>query len=612
MPVNTHQTSFVAGELDPTMFGRDNLASYANAAAKIRNCYVRPQGSVPRREGMQYIDTVTNSDVSRSISFEFNTVQVYLIVLTPGEMKVYKNDVLVCTLATSPIDALTANMLVDINWVQSADTLILVHYDLQPIKITRTSDTAWTAVSISFTNVSTFDYGTGAEPMISAARGWARSVAFKYGRFWLGGLGSRPQTLIGSKTGDYFNLDAGTGQDNEAIYITLDDDRVNTIVNIFPGRALQIFTTGGEFAIDQGSLNNPVTPGNMPGQLKKATLHGCNAARPVSVDGSTLFVEANGSVVREFVYNDVESSYNAPNISLLASHLVVNPTRIALRQATRNLAADYVFMVNSDGTLAVLNVLRSESLLAWSLFTTDGFYEDLAVVGSSIYFIVRRVINGNNVRFIEKFNWDLKLDAAKVVEASVVVTGRTEYDYSEGERVQRLGSNYIELALDAVGVVETLSSETEWTGFDYLEGMVVKVFGDNYMLDNAVVNHGALVSSEVVQSVEVGLSFLAKVELLPVSISIAGRTWVGEYKRLAWVNIRLINSRGVVVEQVNGTVYKSAWRQFGASVLNTAVKLFSGWKKVYCSGYNRDTALTITQDDPLEFHLQSVVLGIGV
>lgn len=585
MAINTHQTAFVSGELDPTMWGRESLTPYANGAEKIRNCYVRPQGSVPRREGLQFIDRVSQNARGRTISFEFNTVQVYLIVLTPGELKVYKNDTLVCTVNSTPISGLTANILETINWTQSADTLILFHPTIQPIKVTRTSDSNWTANKITFANVLTFDFGSGLEPMVSDARGWFRSAAFKYGRLWLGGLGSRPQTLIGSKVGDYFNLDSGTGLDDEAIYITLDDDRVNSIVNLFPGRALQIFTTGGEFAI-QTTLDDPVTPGKIPNQLKKATLHGCNLARPVSVDGSTLFVEGSGAVVRQFVYNDVESSYNAPNISLLASHLVVKPERMARRQATPGLAADYVFMVNGDGTLAVLNVLRDESLLAWSLFDTQGYFEDVAVVGQEVYFLVLRQVAGNWVRFVEKFNAQLKTDAAVSVSSSVQVQGPPW--------------------------VTLTSPQTAWSGFAHLNGMTVKVFGDDYLLNDTVVSNGTLTSSESVQALEVGLPFLAYVELLPAVIAIGLRTWAGEYKRLAWVNMRIINSRGVVVRQKNGKTYKSAWRQFGAAVLNVPVSLFTGWKKVFLGGSDRETTVVITQDDPLEFHLQAVVLGVGV
>jgi hypothetical protein len=252
MLVKTHQTGFSSGELSPEMFDREDLPSYEKGAAAIRNAYVLPQGGCKRREGLEFIDRITDDAKERKISFEFNTEQIYLLVFTPGEMKVYKDDVLQAVVKGSPISNLTVAILNELNWTQSADTLILVHPDIQPIKITRSSHTAWTATLLTFTNIPTYDFGSGAEAVFSSTRGWPRSIAFLGSRTWLGGLKSRPQTILASKVGDFFDLNNGTGLDDEGINVTIDDDRVNAIQNIFPGHTLQIFTTGGEFYIQGG------------------------------------------------------------------------------------------------------------------------------------------------------------------------------------------------------------------------------------------------------------------------------------------------------------------------------------------------------------------------
>jgi hypothetical protein len=44
-------------------------------------------------------------------------------------------------------------MVDDMCWTQSADTLIVVHPDLQPLRITRTTDSAWTATAITFDSI---------------------------------------------------------------------------------------------------------------------------------------------------------------------------------------------------------------------------------------------------------------------------------------------------------------------------------------------------------------------------------------------------------------------------------------------------------------------------
>jgi hypothetical protein len=55
------------------------------------------------------------------------------------------NSYLTTTIGSSIVD--------DMCWTQSADTLIVVHPDLQPVRITRTSDTAWTATTITFDSI---------------------------------------------------------------------------------------------------------------------------------------------------------------------------------------------------------------------------------------------------------------------------------------------------------------------------------------------------------------------------------------------------------------------------------------------------------------------------
>lgn len=585
MAIRKHQAAFVSGELTPYLHARENKEIYEQGLKEARNVYITPQGGAIRREGLAMIARLPNDVRGRLVSFEFNTEQVYLTCFTPGRMDVFRGENRVATIADASVSGITASVLESMNWTQSADTLIVVHEDLSPLRITRTSHTAWAVSSATFSNIPTHDFGAGAEAVMSVTRGWPRSAAFKYGRLWLGGVKSRPQSIFGSKSGDFFNLNVGTGLDSDAIYITIDDDRVNAIRNLFPGRVLQIFTKGGEFYI-QGELDDPITPGKIAQQLKKGTFHGSGAARPESVDGSTVFVEESGHAVRQFVYADNEKSYNATNLSLLSPHLVRNPQRMAVRRATDVYPSDYLYLVNADGTMAVLNVLRNEGLLAWALFETDGRFEDVAVVGQDVYVIVQRSINGAHMRFIEKLDVTHKLDCSVKVLSSATPLG-------------------------VPGVVVN-SARTEWHGFDHLEGAEVKVLGDDYVLEDTVVTGGAVISSEAVRVMEAGLPFLARVALLPPAIVIAGQSWAGDYKRLVWVRPHLLESRGVVIRLGGGKVFKPSWRQFGEAVLDRPAELFTGFKEVYLEGHEREPEVIITQEDPLEFHLLGVALGIGV
>jgi hypothetical protein len=82
----------------------------------------------------------------RLIAFEFNTEQVYLLVFSDQRVDVYREGSRVADFETP----WTLDQLGQINWTQSADTLLVVHPDVPPKKITRTSESAWDLIDCRF------------------------------------------------------------------------------------------------------------------------------------------------------------------------------------------------------------------------------------------------------------------------------------------------------------------------------------------------------------------------------------------------------------------------------------------------------------------------------
>jgi hypothetical protein len=568
MRLHKYQAGFNKGQLSPALFGRTDIDSmYSQGAEEVTNAYVMPQGGLRRREGLEYIATTTSSAAGRLVSFEFNTEQKYLLVFTAGEMKVYKDDVLQATITSSPISTLTAAMVAEMKWTQSADTLYLVHEDVQPIKVTRASHTSWSASSVTFSNIPTYDYGSGAEAVISATRGWPRSIAFKYGRLWLGGQKSRPQTILSSKVGDFEDLDEGTALDDEALNVTIDDDRVNAITDMFPTRNLEIYTSGGVFVI-RGQLGDPVTPSQIAEQLQKQVSTGSNGMRPVSIDGDTLYIEKGGYVVRSFSYDDIEGAYLSEDVTVYSPEVIVTPVRMDFRTSSENFPSPYCYIVNSDGSLAVLSYVKTQKIIAWSKFETEGDFEDVATVGSDVYFICKRTVNSVTVRYIEKLNVDR---------------------YTDASVYQNNGS-----------------PKSSWGGLSVLEGVQVSLRGDDYKITSETVASGAITTDENVTILEAGFGFNPSVKTMPLDsvISSSGRQSQGKYKGAAYVDIRMKDTRTLQVNDGNNT-YEPPFRTFGANVLDQPASTYSGWKRIFISPSGNDAQITITQDAPLEWYVLS-------
>ena len=155
------QSSFTAGVLDPRLAARVNLKAYYEGAEKLDNALCIPQGGATRRPGLKYIATLASGD-ARLIPFSFNTEQTYMLAATNANIAVYKNDALLVNVGISH----TSAQLGEINWTQSADTLIITHRDVAPIKVVRdsTTETTWTVTTIPLTNIPQYDYADASSP----------------------------------------------------------------------------------------------------------------------------------------------------------------------------------------------------------------------------------------------------------------------------------------------------------------------------------------------------------------------------------------------------------------------------------------------------------------
>ena len=113
------------------------------------------------------------------------------------------------------------------------------------------------------------------------------------------------------------------------------------------GRDLRVFTTGAEFFYLGHDLE-PITPNNIV--LKSATKRGSKEGiRPTAAETGTLFIQRQGKTLREMLFSDVELSYVSNNISLLSSHMIVDPIRMSLRPATETQReGDLLLIVNGE------------------------------------------------------------------------------------------------------------------------------------------------------------------------------------------------------------------------------------------------------------------------
>ena len=286
----------------------------------------------------------------------------------------------------------------------------------------------------------------GYEDVWSSTRGWPRSATFHEGRLYFGGSKSRPNTVWGSRVIDYFNFDSHTGLDDEAVETTINTNQLNAIVNIVSGADLRILTTASEFIVVQ-SEDNPITPNNF--LVRPQTRLGSKPGVPtVDLNGATIFVQRQGQSINAFQFGNNTSSYQVQNISLLSSHLLKNPSDIAVRRSASTDESDRLFVVNSDdGSMAVYSILTGQNVIAPSKFTTNGEFIAVAVEGSNVFVIVKRTVNtdpfsgGNPVHdriryYLEVFNQNFTLDS--VVSGNVPPSNNIQVDHLPGVNIEEI------------------------------------------------------------------------------------------------------------------------------------------------------------------------------
>lgn len=158
MIVTPTLTNFTGGEISPRMAGRTDVSRYYNACMTLENFVVHPQGGATRRSGFRYIaDAGNHARPSAFIPFQFNAEQTYVLELYEneagqGKLRVFMDRGVVMTdEAPYSIDSpYKQKDLPALRWVQSNDTLILVHQDYQVRTLTRTDHDAWAFGVVDF------------------------------------------------------------------------------------------------------------------------------------------------------------------------------------------------------------------------------------------------------------------------------------------------------------------------------------------------------------------------------------------------------------------------------------------------------------------------------
>lgn len=261
---------------------------------------------------------------------------------------------------------------------------------------------------------------------------------------------NQPETVWLSQSGSFPNFtESNPIQDSDAVIFSLAGQQVCAVRFLLDLGRLIVGSEGGEYMV-QGDSNGTLTPTNINPIV--GSYNGVNTLPPLRVGNTLLYVQALGTRILELKTNVYLGyySFTGKDLTEYATHLFDGFT---LNDWTYQQIPNYVtWAVRSDGILLGFTFNEDEQLLAWHRHDTLGSFENVCAIPEGgehrVYAVVKRTINGQTVRYIERLR---SLVLLNPTDDASYVDSMLEYD---GRNYGALNGN-VTLTLTGSGWTET-------------------------------------------------------------------------------------------------------------------------------------------------------------
>lgn len=643
----TIQTNFSSGEIDPLLRARVDLKQYQNGAETLTNVLVQPQGGVRRRAGLKHLMEIPSGaspeDGTRCVPFEFSVDDSYMLVFVDQRMYVFKDKALITNINGSGNDylsvtAVTSSILSTMCWTQSADTLIITHKDINPIKIVRGATNAdWTVSNISFTSIPKYAF-----TITTSNPAYTLTPSAVSGSITLTASGGT--TFTADSVGQYINAQP-QGRARIVKYTSGTVVSAVTEVPFFNTSAI----ASGSWEYESGYEDSWSSSKGWP---RTCTFHegrlyfGGSKSRPSTIWGSKINLFFDFTPDQAYDDDAIEATLDTNSLNVITDIISgrdlqvfttggefyvpqsglepITPSNFFVKAVSRSGSREGIrVQILQSGTLYVqrqgkaLNefqfsdttlsyISTSISLLSSHLInnpqelamrkaTSTEESDTLFMLNGDGTMAVYSILRQQEVVAPSRFNTDgLFKDVGVDIEDVYVVVKRT---------FNSVDKYYVEV-FDTDTFTDcnfTGGAASGATGLPHI-GKALEVICDGSVLSDETVSAGGAVTFDrsSTTSYEVGLPFTVTIKTLPVEPRLAAGVRTGFVKRIIEVNALLYETQHL---RINGNLVPiRAFDTIGT--LDSAIQPFTGTKKVGgILGYDQDAQITITQDDPLKMTL---------
>lgn len=238
--------------------------------------------------------------------------------------------------------------------------------------------------------------------VFGSAGNYPSSVGYYQQRRIFAGPNNNNETVFTSRVGLPKNFLISTPlQDADAVTFTLSGKHVNAVRHLVELKRLVVLTSGGEWTVE-GDSAGIITPTQI--NAKQHAYNGASIISPVIVNGTLLYIQARGSIIRDFGFDFEVDGYKGNDLTIFSAHLFDGYT---IRDWTyQQIPHSIVWVARDDGKMLGLTYVREHQMLAWHRHDTDGVIEQVVSVPEgtedAFYMVVNRTINGSTKRYIER------------------------------------------------------------------------------------------------------------------------------------------------------------------------------------------------------------------
>lgn len=294
------------------------------------------------------------------------------------------------------------------------------------------------------TSTATLFWNEGA---FSDKNGYPSAISFYQGRLYYAATNLQPQTFWASRTSNRLDdFDVSDGEADASVVFTIDSETVDTIKWLSSQKSLIAGTAGGLFSISGGDINQIITPANI--RVSKNTGQNCSNLAPMLINELLVYAPRIKNRLYATRYNWVNDAFVVEDLSVRAEHLMQSGLKeMDYEQSQRNI----LWIVTESGDLIGCTIEVDQSVVSWHRHETNSFagenlvksdFESLTVVPSDmrddLYVVVKRVIDGETKRYIEKRmtdKSDLYLDSYVFIDSFSAQGLLAGFDHLIGERV---------------------------------------------------------------------------------------------------------------------------------------------------------------------------------